>query len=369
MKTQGFLLIAAAMTVFSCKNASDQQHTSFETLTVKAENVEVPYQFSARLVGDKDVKIIPQVSGQLTDVCISQGQRVRKGQTLFIIDKRESEIKLQNARADLQAARAEQSSTQLEYESNLDLFKKGIISTHLLDKASNDNDRAKAAVAQAEAAVMHAKLDLDYHIVTSPVDGIVGDVTLNPGDLVSPAIELTTVAGSTEMRAMFSITEYQLAEITGVAGNFEKVLDIFPNLRLKLTDGTIYSHEGHMKNISGVINQSTGSALCTALFPNPDGVLFSGIQGTVQIPYVYEDMIVIPQSAIVRLQDRSMIYKVVDNCAKSAIVEIMEINDGKKIAVTEGLEVGEVIVAKGASNVFDGQQVIFPEEKTGTKNR
>ena len=108
--------------------------SSFETMTVKETNLVVPMKFSAKMKGQADVTISPQTSGQLMKICVSEGQQVAKGQTLFIIDSRNAQhevesaqANLQAAQANLQAAQAQANSAKLEYESNKNLGQKGSV--------------------------------------------------------------------------------------------------------------------------------------------------------------------------------------------------------------------------------------------------
>ena len=105
-----------------------ETQTSYETMTVKKSDIELPYKFSARMKGQNDVTVTPQVSGQLMKICVTEGQQVKKGQTLFIIDSRNAQLELEAAQANLQAALAAESSAKLEYESNKNLFDKKIVS-------------------------------------------------------------------------------------------------------------------------------------------------------------------------------------------------------------------------------------------------
>jgi len=112
----------------------------------------------------------------------------------------------------------------------------------------------------------------------------------------------------------------------------------------------------------------TGSLACKATFPNPEGNLYSGIQGTLVLPYSVHDVIVIPQAAVVRLQDKSLVYKVkADSTATAVAVLTSDIGNGKDVVVTEGLNVGDRIVTVGANNVQEGQRVLFPTEPKKAK--
>ena len=180
--------------------------SSFETMTVEKTDIEVPLKFSAKLKGQADVTITPQVSGQLMQINVSEGQQVRKGQTLFVIDSRNARLELEAAQANLEAAMASESSAKLEYESNKNLFEKQIVSRYMLDNSENSYKRAQASVAQARASVNRAKVNLGFCTITSPVDGVIGEIPVRTGDQVSPASHLTILSGNTMMDAEFSVT-------------------------------------------------------------------------------------------------------------------------------------------------------------------
>lgn len=109
--------------------------TSYETMTIEKTDIEVPMKFSAKLKGQTDVTIMPQVSGQLMKISVTEGEQVKKGQTLFVIDSRNAHLELEAAEANLQAAVARENSAKLEYESNKNLFEKNIVSRYMLDNS------------------------------------------------------------------------------------------------------------------------------------------------------------------------------------------------------------------------------------------
>lgn len=356
-------LLAALLACSCANNAPKQKHTSFETVTMTRQNIKLPAHFSAIVEGKNDVSIIPQTGGQLMKVCVSVGQRVKKGDVMFIIDNRD-EISVVNARkADLQAALAAQESARLEYESNRNLYEKEIVSSYVLKTSANDYERAKASVAQARAALSQAQLFLEYCTVKSPVDGLVGDIPNNPGDLVTVSTLLTTVSGTEEMKVRFSLPEKVLQEILTERGSIENVIKNAPSLTLVLKNGNEYNQKGKLARAAGNVDRATGAIIFEAYFPNPDGLLYSGIQGNVCVDIKYDNVMVIPLTAVTRIQDKTLVFKVVDNHAVSTLVSIEESANGDYAAVLSGLEEGEVIVAKGVNNVVDGMQVIYKEGK------
>ena len=339
--------------------------TSFETMIVKKTDIEVPLKFSAKLKGQADVTITPQVSGQLVKIAVSEGQQVKKGQTLFVIDSRNAQLELEAAQANLQAAMAQENSAKLEYESNKNLFEKNIVSRYMLDNSENSYKQAQASVAQARAQVNRANHNLGFCTISAPVAGLIGEIPVRTGDQVSPGSRLTIVSGNTNMDAEFSVTEALIEESVSsgaTQADKAKYLAELPPVTFLMKNGTEYPHKGRVTSLTGVVDAATGSLGVKATFPNPDGHLFSGVQGTVVLPMSEKDVILVPQVAVVKLQDKQQVYKVkADSTATAVEVTTVDFGNGKDFAVTSGLNVGDKIVTVGANNVQEGQQVLFPE--------
>ena len=339
--------------------------SSYETLDVKKQDITMTVKFSAKMKGQADVNITPQVSGQLMKICVSEGELVKKGQTLFLIDSRNAQLDLEAARANLEAALANENSAKLEFESNQNLFDKKIVSRYMLDNSQNAYRQAQAAVAQARAAVNRAKVDLGFCTITAPVSGVIGEIPVRAGDQVSPLSELTLLSGNTKMDAEFSVTEAISEEMVQAGmsnADKEKYLANLPEVTFVMKNGTECPHKGRITSLTGVVNAATGSLACKASFPNPDGHLYSGVQGTVVMPYAEHDVIVIPQDAVVRLQDKSLVYAVkADSTATAVDVKIEDVGNGKDCIVRAGLNEGDKIVTVGANNVVEGQKVLFGE--------
>lgn len=374
-------LLIVAVVVASCGvDIPKETPSSFETMIVKKADIEVPIKFSAKMKGQADVTIMPQVSGQLMKIYVTEGQQVRKGQTLFSIDLRNAQHELESAKANLQAANAnlqaaisQANSAKLEYESNKNLYDKKIVSNYMLESSLNTYkqaqatvSQAKASVTQAQAAVNRAKVNLGFCTITSPVSGVIGEILVYVGDQVTPMTQLTIVSGNQKMEAEFSISESILEE--GMSSGFTQSdkannLANLPDVKFVMKNGTEYPIKGRISSVTGMVNATTGSLACKATFPNPDGILYSGIQGTVVVPYSLHDVMLIPQTAVVRLQDKSLVYKVnADSTATAVTVMTADVGNGKDFVVTEGLNVGDRIVTVGANNLQEGQRVLFPTQ-------
>lgn len=364
------MVVAAILT--SCKiDIPKEEPSSFETMTVTKSDIEVPLKFSARLKGQSDVTVTPQVSGQLTKIEVTEGQQVKKGQTLFVIDSRNARLELEAAQANLQAALAQENSAKLEYESNKNLFEKNIVSRYMLDNSQNSYKQAQASVSQARAQVNRARVNLGFCTITAPVTGVIGEIPVRTGDQVSPGTHLTILSGNTTMDAEFSVTE-ALIEASVSAGLTQsdkmKHMAELPDVTFVMKNGTVYPHKGRITSLTGIVDVATGSLGAKATFPNPEGHLFSGIQGTVVLPFAQKDVMVVPQTAVVKLQDKQQVYKVkADSTATAVTVTTADTGNGEDVIVTSGLKVGDKIVTIGANNVQEGQKVLFPEASKNEK--
>ena len=365
-------MLGAAVGLASCGvDMPKETQSSYETMTVEKSSIELPYKFSARMKGQNDVTVTPQVSGQLVKICVTEGQQVKQGQTLFVIDSRNAQLELEAAEANLQAALAQENSAKLEYESNKNLYEKKIVSSYMLNNSENSYKQAQAAVAQARASVNRAKVNLGFCTITASVSGIIGEIPVRAGDQVSPATQLTMLSGNTTMYAEISVTESVIEGMVQEGMNIsdkEKYLANLPDATFIMKNGTEYPHKGRVASMTGVVNASTGSLTIKVSFPNPEGHLYSGIQGSVVMNFAEKDVIIIPQNAVIRLQDKSQVYKVkADSTATAVEVTTEDTGNGKDFIITSGLNVGDQIVTTGANNVTEGQKVLFPEEPKSEK--
>lgn len=354
-----FIALATLLFVGCGPKIPQTAPTSYATLTVAKSNITVPLKYSATLKGTNDVTIKPQISGQLMEIRITEGQQVKKGDILFKIDDRDAKLELEAAKANLLSAEAAESSAKLEYESNKNLYEKGIVSKYVLVNAENTYKQSQASVAQFKATANRARVNLGYCTITSPVSGVIGSIPVFAGDQVNTGTYLTMVSGNAKMFAEFSVSESVLEERASNKDT-QASLALFPDVTFLFKNGTEYNHKGRITSITGTVDRTTGALSCKATFPNPEGILYSGIQGTVVIPFSAKDVMVIPQNAVVRLQDKSLVYKVAaDSCAYSTIVKTAGFNSERDLVVTDGLEVGDVIVVEGANNLVEGQRVLF----------
>ena len=329
-------------------------------MTVSPTDRMISSAYSATIRGRQDIDIYPQVGGTLTKVSVTEGQRVKSGQTLFIIDQVPYEAALQTAVANVESAKASLATAQLTYDSKEELYKENVVSAFDLSTAKNSLLAAKAQLAQAKAQEVSARNNLSYTVVKSPADGVIGTLPYRVGALVSSSIPepLTTVSDNSDMYVYFSMTENQLLNLTRQYGSIANTLKNMPDVQLVLNDGSVYDRTGRIESISGVIDTSTGSVQLRAVFPNADGLLHSGGAGSVIVPNIHKDCVVVPQVATFELQNKVYVYKVEDGKAASSMIDVEKINNGREYIVKSGLTPGDVIVAEGVGLLREGTPIV-----------
>ena len=368
--TASLAVLIGLVSMTSCKKQQSQMvATPHKTMTVETQSRELTTNYSATIRGRQDIEIYPQVGGTLQKLCVTEGQRVKKGQILFIIDQVPYKAALTTAEANVKAAEAALATAQLNFDSRKRLYDQQVVSDFDLCKAENDLLSAKAALEQAKAQRINAANNLSYTTVMSPSDGVVGTLPYRQGALVGSAMTqpLTTVSDNDEMYVYFSMNETSLLEMIREYGSPEEAIKKMPSIQLQLSDGSILPDSGRVESISGVIDRTTGSVTLRAAFPNKNHLLHAGSSGNVIIPTYYNNCIVIPQEATVELQDKVLVYKVVDGKAQSTQITVAPINDGREYIVLDGLKQGETIIAEGAGLVREGTPV--GQASTDTKDK
>lgn len=359
-------LILCVCLLFGCASKQQQKaNNEYKTMTAALGSKSLMSNYTAAISGSESVEIRPQISGVLTQVCVKEGAMVKQGETLFVIDQTPYKAELQRAAANVESARASVATAQLTAQSKEELYKANVVSQFDLQTAQNALQVAKATLAQTLAAEAIAKNNLSYTVIKSPVTGSTGMTSYRVGSLVNPSIvaPLITVSNDKKMYAYFSMTEKQILALSRQGGVLNGAMDQMPQVSLKLSDGTMYDAKGTIDAISGMVDQSTGAIAIRAVFPNDNGILRSGGNGTVVMPYEKSDCIIIPHSATYELQDKLFAYKVVDGKAISTPITVFAVDDGKEYIVESGIEVGDVIIAEGAGLVREGAEVTVSNQK------
>lgn len=356
-------ICATGFILFSCGNSQSGKmgDDEFAVATINETSSNQTISYPATIKGTQDIEVRPQVSGFIVKLYVDEGATVRKGQPLFLIDPTQYKAAVDQADAAVKTAESSLRTMELTEKNKHMLFEKQIISSFEYETAVNNLLSARAALAQAKAALVSAKQNLDFCTVKSPSDGVIGTFPYRIGALVSASIAdpLTTVSEIKDLYVYFSMTEKELLNLTRAGGTLKEQLEKMPAVKLELADGSMYEFEGKIDAVSGVIDQSTGSVSMRAIFPNTKNVLRSGGMANVIFPYTIPNAILVPQNATVEIQDKKFVYVLQpDSTVKYTEIQISPMNDGKNFIVTNGLKANDKIVIEGVQQLSDGRKIV-----------
>ncbi|SRX52519.1 efflux RND transporter periplasmic adaptor subunit [Aequorivita sp. CIP111184] len=327
------------------------QAPTLPVVTIPTKTVTAYTTYPASIEGIVNSQVQAKISGYITDVLVDEGQKVKKGETLF-------RLETQTLSQDAAAARANVNAAQVEVDKLKPLVEKNIISNVQLETA-------KAKLQQAKSGYNSIAANIDYGNIKSPVDGYVGSINLRKGALVSPSsqIPMTTVADISKVYAYFSMNEKEYLDfIQNAEGkDVEEKIKKLPKVQLLLANGSLYDQEGTIETINSQVNANTGSITFRAIFDNPSRILTNGNSGKIKIPKIYTDAVIVPQEATYEQQGSIYVYKVDEEgmATSSKIETIAEVEN--LYVVDSGLQKGDRIVAKGA-NKLRGNSKINPQE-------
>ncbi|MGL4852382.1 MAG: efflux RND transporter periplasmic adaptor subunit [Phocaeicola sp.] len=359
MKKQLLFPILTLLGVLTACGGGEQNYEGprpLHLMEITPQTITLSRNYSASIRGRQDIRIIPRVDGYLTKIGVKEGEQVKKGQALFVIDQVAYLAALEGAKAEVALQKANVATAQLNYESQQALYAKMIVSEYDLKLAQNNLKTAEAYLLQAESSKVVAQNNLSFTQITSPSDGVIGKLPYRLGDYVSPTIAegLTVVADNREMYIYFSMSEAQLMELMEEYKDLQTAIEQLPPVQLQLSNQRLYPHTGKIESISGIIEGTTGAASIRAVFPNSEGKLLSGGAGSVVIPQSLSSVAVIPQEATFEIQDKTFAYKVVNGMTQLAPIEVSKINNGKEYVVMQGLNSGDTIVVQGAGLLQEG---------------
>lgn len=364
----------AVMALASCGGGAEQPQQeelpNYEIVKLKPVDRTVNYQFPATIKGSSEVKVYPQIEGRITAIYFDGGTLVKKGQTLVRIDDTQRRLDVQTAKAAVDAADAAKSTAKLQLESQKSLNAKKIVSDYVLQTAENNYKTACANLSQAKAQLAIAESELAKCTVTSPISGTVVGKPYEIGALVGPAMSqpITTVTDQKVVSTSITINEETYQQLftqygarqtsTGIKSADGKNASEYYTFKLKMKDGTIYDKEGRLTRVSGTLDTNTGTAQVSIDFDNPDLILHAGMSVSIIMPEEAKGVLVLPQTACKRLQDKYLAYKVDESGnALGVIVDVVPTDDGKEYIVMSGLKAGDEVVANGVARIVEGQKI------------
>ncbi|PWT95600.1 MAG: efflux transporter periplasmic adaptor subunit [Bacteroidetes bacterium] len=341
--------------------AAEMSAPSLPVISVNNYPVTIYKEFTASLEGNRDIEIRPQVDGYLDKIFVDEGAAVHKGQTLFHIDARPYQEQLNTAYANLQSAKAAMENAFINVEKLGPLVQNKVVSDVQLKSANAAYDAAKANVAQAQAAVETAKINLGFTNITAPADGFIGKIPLKTGSLVgrSTVDALTVLSETREMHVYFSMSENDFLHFKDqVTGNsIEEKIKKLPQVELVLADNTLYPQKGKVDIVQGQFDKKLGSINFRAIFPNDQGLLRSGNTGKIRLPQKAGNSIIVPQEATFETQDKIFVFAVNDSSKVSGKLINVSGRAGNYYVVSNGLNPGDKIVYSGLGRLQEGMKI------------
>lgn len=319
-------------------------------------------EYPTTLQGQQTVEIRPRVAGYIEAILVDEGDFVRKGQTLFRLNANDLQAQVRSAEAQVKVAESTVATAKINLEKTKPLVEKNIISQFELESVNTALKAAEAQLAQTKANLANANANLQFTVISSPTDGIIGNFPYRVGSLVSSSITqpLTTVSNTSTMQAYFSINEKDfLALIHNLEGTSTKEkLEKLPEVSLVLPDNSVYEPLGKIETASGIVDQATGAINIRAAFPNPAGDLRSGGSGKVRLPEHHTEVLLVPQKACFDIQGKHFVYVVnADNKVTNTAIEAYAGNLKDTYVVTAGLQAGDKIVVEGITGLRDGMEI------------
>ena len=331
-----------------------------EVVSVVQQDVPIYSEWVAVLDGYVNAQIQPHVSGYLIKQNYKEGSVVGKGDVLFQIDPRPFIAALDQAKAQLAQAEAQLGKAKLDVERDTPLAQARAIAQSQLDTEIQAKLGAEALVLAAKANIEQAQLNVEWTKVTSLVSGIAGIAQVQIGNLVGPSSVLTSVSQVNPIKAYFTVSEQEFMDFHRrfpTPRSVEEERKRIP-LELLLSDGSVYDRTGSIFFADREVNSATGAIRIAGVFPNPNSLLRPGGYGRIRASARTQNgALLVPQRAVIELQGSHQVAVVgSDNKVSIRPVTVGD-RVGKMWIVSQGLKVGEQIVVEGLQKVRDGSIV------------
>ena len=340
------------------------------------KDIQPTFDTTGRIEANLSVDIIARVNGWLQKKYFEEGDRVTKGQKLFLIEPDEYILASQNARATVNDNSAVYKNSQIDLQRAEQLLKDDLVSREYYDNALTQRNRNRAALDGAIAQMKQANLNLSYTNITSPMDGRIGKVNISVGNYVTPSSgAIAQIYSTNPMKVIFPLNSGDFIELKKyyiAASEEEKNDENGISVLLGLADGSQYEIEGKMEFVDNKIDESTGTVTLRAIFENPNELLVPGdyVKVTIRINKPYKVMM-IPQSATkTDVGTGYYVWVVKDGKVVKKDIKVNHNIDNNWI-VESGLDENDEVVVKGIQDIYkSGQKVkatAYVEEKKSDK--
>jgi RND family efflux transporter MFP subunit len=370
------LLIAAALSILAGCGQGQQQAGAppppTVTVTSPVQRTVVDQdEYVGRFVAVDSVEVRSRVSGYLSEIHFTDGQMVKQGDLLFVIDHRPFQIALDQMRANLAQARANLAFTEADLARGQELLHNKTITEQTYDQRTQAKRVAEASVAAQEAMVHSAELDLNqYSELRAPVDGRIGDRRVSVGNLVNGgtganSTMLATIVSVDPIRFEFTFDEASYLRYQRFAGASTQMASGQGGVpvALKLIDEPDFQHTGKMDFVDNVIDRSSGTIRGRAVFQNPNGLFTPGMFGRIRVPgsppYA---ALLISDEAVGTEQSRKYVLVVDDGgVARLKYVTLGQLDDGLRV-IKDGLAASDRVIVNGLMRARPGAKVTAQEQ-------
>ncbi|MBO7721637.1 MAG: efflux RND transporter periplasmic adaptor subunit [Kiritimatiellae bacterium] len=307
--------------------------------------------YPGRVVHIQRVDVIPQVSGEILEVCFRNGADVKAGDILYRLDPVKYKAAVKNAESKMQEMKANVHYAELSYERHKKLLETRAVSLDAVDNALSQRDSSRAAFAAAQAELVAAKDDLAHCTIVAPISGKVGTTAKTKGNyLTAGSGTLVSIVQTDPVRVRFSVSNRELLEFFHAQWSESQENAV---IKVRLADGTVFPRDGKAEYMENAADEFTDTMQIFALFDNKEGLLKVG--GTVSVTLSSRKGVLrpsIPASSI--LQDVKGPYVwVVDGsgAVERRYIARGDLHGSGWLYVEKGLKLGERIVAEGGHKV------------------
>ena len=320
-------------------------------------------EYTGRFVAVKTVEIRARVSGFIDSIHFKDGQIVKQGDLLFIIDPRPYRLAVEQATADRDRTRAKLAIARSDVERATPLLRSQSVTEREFDTRKSTQEDASAAVMSADAALRQAQLNLEWTEVRAPIAGRISDRRVDAGNLIaggqSGATLLTSIVSIDPIHFVFDGSEADFIHYLrlAAAGERPSSRDVQNPVAVRLADESDYKHLGRMDFVDNVVNAKTGTIRGRAIFDNKDGLLTPGFFGRVRLFGGEHDALLLPDSAIASDQSNKIVFTVAtDDTVGVKRVELGPLVHGLRV-IRSGLNAGDRVVIEGLARARPGQKV------------
>ena len=324
-------------------------------------------EYTGRFVAVETVEVRARVSGFIDSIHFKDGQIVKQGDLLFVIDPRPYRIAVEQAKAEVERAQARLQIATADVERALPLAKSQTLTQREFETRQSSQREAAGAVSSLEAALKQAELNLEWTNVRAPISGRISDRRVDAGNLVTGgqtgATLLTVIVSIAPIHFIIDGSEADFLRYQRLAktGGRQLSRDVQNPVSVRLADETEFKHQGRMDFVDNVLNPRTGTIRGRAIFENKDGLLTPGYFGRLRLFGGQHDALLVPDSAIASDQASKIVFTVADDGTVGVKrVEIGPMVDGLRV-IRSGLAPTDRIVIEGLQRARPGQKVT-PED-------